>query len=518
MTDPDATPAADADPRRRDRHRRGAALRLRRQPARPGRPVGEHALPVLPRHGHRALRLPGPLLSPDTRTAAVRSCQAQSCPASGRAAPAEVRTGNDLAAYQSRLPRRRGHAGGAPPAGRGRGASPGRRRRTPPRRGAMPWQPLTAGPRRSTSRHGHDLTAEQQQRARRRGRRACCAPRSPASLPAFPTDPAGHPRDQSVAGAFVSLKRGRHLRSCCGLLGQPVPLRQRPGARRRPHRLGGRRVSRPSRRPSWTTWTWKSGCCTTPSPLRPRRGAGRRRSRSASTASRWCAARRTACSCPASPSTRLGRAPLPRPGLRQGRPAATAWRDDDTALFTFEGEVRPRPAGDGGRAPTAGSRPGVCRPEDAAGLRRLLPRQPDRPAQRHDAQLLLLGRRRRHRQRRRPHACTRPGDHGRRCTSARSRCGPAAAQGDAVRPDPGGGPAAGRRSGCPREALGNAPGRPDASCTTRCCTAPSPTRTWPASTRGTGPSWSGAQQVRPAVRSAAVGRGAAGRGGRARRR
>src|SRR5262249_21630722 len=31
-------------------------------------------------------------------------------------------------------------------------------------------------------------------------------------------------RDQLVSGAFVSLKRGRHLRSCTGLLGQTVPL------------------------------------------------------------------------------------------------------------------------------------------------------------------------------------------------------------------------------------------------------------------------------------------------------
>jgi AmmeMemoRadiSam system protein B/AmmeMemoRadiSam system protein A len=29
---------------------------------------------------------------------------------------------------------------------------------------------------------------------------------------------------QTVSGAFVSLKRGRHLRSCCGFLGQPVAL------------------------------------------------------------------------------------------------------------------------------------------------------------------------------------------------------------------------------------------------------------------------------------------------------
>jgi AmmeMemoRadiSam system protein B/AmmeMemoRadiSam system protein A len=41
----------------------------------------------------------------------------------------------------------------------------------------------------------------------------------------FPADLADI-RDQRVAGAFVSLKRGRHLRSCCGLLGPLVSLGQ----------------------------------------------------------------------------------------------------------------------------------------------------------------------------------------------------------------------------------------------------------------------------------------------------
>src|SRR5262249_28283900 len=31
-------------------------------------------------------------------------------------------------------------------------------------------------------------------------------------------------RDRPVGGAFVSVKRGKHLRSCCGVLGRPVPL------------------------------------------------------------------------------------------------------------------------------------------------------------------------------------------------------------------------------------------------------------------------------------------------------
>jgi AmmeMemoRadiSam system radical SAM enzyme/AmmeMemoRadiSam system protein B/AmmeMemoRadiSam system protein A len=41
----------------------------------------------------------------------------------------------------------------------------------------------------------------------------------------FPPD-TGELADLPVAGAFVSLKRGRHLRSCCGMLGQTVPLHQ----------------------------------------------------------------------------------------------------------------------------------------------------------------------------------------------------------------------------------------------------------------------------------------------------
>ena len=43
----------------------------------------------------------------------------------------------------------------------------------------------------------------------------------PAALP----DPTlGGVAGRAVSGAFVSLKRGRHLRSCCGFLGRPIPL------------------------------------------------------------------------------------------------------------------------------------------------------------------------------------------------------------------------------------------------------------------------------------------------------
>ena len=44
---------------------------------------------------------------------------------------------------------------------------------------------------------------------------------TPASFP----DELAEAGNQMVSGAFVSLKRGRHLRSCCGLIGPAVPLR-----------------------------------------------------------------------------------------------------------------------------------------------------------------------------------------------------------------------------------------------------------------------------------------------------
>ena len=41
---------------------------------------------------------------------------------------------------------------------------------------------------------------------------------------AVPTGALGGLGEQLVAGVFVSLKRGKHLRACCGMMGQPIPL------------------------------------------------------------------------------------------------------------------------------------------------------------------------------------------------------------------------------------------------------------------------------------------------------
>src|SRR5262245_59375184 len=49
----------------------------------------------------------------------------------------------------------------------------------------------------------------------------------PPAPPHSPQPPAEAPADCLVSGAFVSLKRGKQLRSCCGgLLDRPVPLAQ----------------------------------------------------------------------------------------------------------------------------------------------------------------------------------------------------------------------------------------------------------------------------------------------------
>jgi AmmeMemoRadiSam system radical SAM enzyme/AmmeMemoRadiSam system protein B/AmmeMemoRadiSam system protein A len=155
------------------------------------------------------------------------------CPGCGSQLPGvwpgaadEVRTGNDRAAYQSRLPRRVA----APPAEE----LPQVLRSLPvldsapsPPIGGTPAmaraEPAAAGPR-TSSFHGETLTAEQKRQiltATASMLRAVVQGET-AAFPANEVEVA----EQLVAGAFVSLKRGRHLRSCCGLLGQQVPVAQ----------------------------------------------------------------------------------------------------------------------------------------------------------------------------------------------------------------------------------------------------------------------------------------------------
>jgi AmmeMemoRadiSam system radical SAM enzyme/AmmeMemoRadiSam system protein B/AmmeMemoRadiSam system protein A len=145
------------------------------------------------------------------------SCQAQ-IPGVWPSRSADVKTGDDLAAYKSRLPR--------PVAAPGRSLPvvpvlpPQPLQGTP----AMPIQQPVPGARRSASVPITDLTEEQRQQIVSSTVTMLHATVSGRSA-AFPAELL-EVREQLVAGAFVSLKRGKHLRSCCGMLGQQIPLSQ----------------------------------------------------------------------------------------------------------------------------------------------------------------------------------------------------------------------------------------------------------------------------------------------------
>jgi len=126
-------------------------------------------------------------------------------------AAGEVRTGNDLAAYRNRLPRRVAAPSPLPlvppPPSHSTGGTP-----------TMPTEELAVAAQLPAPPPG--LTAEQKQQVVRAA--ASLLRATVAGLPVVPPTVPEH----SVAGTFVSLKRGGHLRSCCGMLGGPIPLAQ----------------------------------------------------------------------------------------------------------------------------------------------------------------------------------------------------------------------------------------------------------------------------------------------------
>ena len=191
--------------------------------------------------------------------------------------PAEVRTGNDMHSYRSRLPRR--VEAEAPRLQ----ALPVIQSSTPsPVKGTSTMTPAkTAEAMPQATSLRFPLTAEQQQnlvtavtvmlRDAVAGRPVVCPP---------VLKEAG---DQVVGGAFVTLKRGKHLRSCCGLLGQLVPLGKALEHATRPHRAR-MCVSRPSRQRNSLISIWTSGCSSHPCEWRLAVKIVSRRSPSASTA------------------------------------------------------------------------------------------------------------------------------------------------------------------------------------------------------------------------------------------
>lgn len=185
-----------------------------------------------------------------------------------------------------------------------------------------------------------------------------------AGMPAaFPDDLADLGR-QLVAGAFVSLKRGGHLRSCCGLLGQPVPLHR--ALEHAAARTAAEDVRFPPVSPTeldhlelelWLLYD-----------PRPVKVYGEARLEAVVVGRHGVQVMRGQAHGLFLPSVAVegkwdARKFLDQVCVKAGLPP-TAWREDDTLLFTFEGEaLQGRLAGPDGPAPAA-RRPAFCRPED----------------------------------------------------------------------------------------------------------------------------------------------------------
>jgi AmmeMemoRadiSam system radical SAM enzyme/AmmeMemoRadiSam system protein B/AmmeMemoRadiSam system protein A len=168
---------------------------------------------------------------------------------------------------------------------------------------------------------------------------------------------------QVIAGAFVSLKRGRHLRSCCGLLGQPVPLYH--AIAHAAYRTAVDDVRFPPISPAELDYLdMEVWLLDNPRPV-PARGEERRKAvvigkhgvqvvqgqasglflPSVAVENDWDAERFLDHVC-----------------VKAGLPP-TAWKDDASVVFTFEGEALRAPVAAAGPKPATRT-PCFCRVED----------------------------------------------------------------------------------------------------------------------------------------------------------
>jgi AmmeMemoRadiSam system protein B/AmmeMemoRadiSam system radical SAM enzyme/AmmeMemoRadiSam system protein A len=281
------------------------------------------------------------------------SCQAR-VPGVWPASVADVTTGNDAAAYRGRQPR-------AVPLGvTARQADSATQRRVPlaSLSSDLPLtHPLAGGTQAMPAAEPAprlDLTAEQRQQIV-----ACAAGLLRATVIGRAADAAdlAELRERLVAGAFVSLKRGRHLRSCCGLVGQQVALFQ--ALEHATFRTAREDERFPPVSPTelehldLEVWVLHN--------LRPVPARGEERLAAITVGTHGVKVVRGGASGLFLPSVavegnwdvlRL----LDQVCVKAGLPP-TAWRDDDTALYTFEGEsVRARLSELGTVAPRSESR------------------------------------------------------------------------------------------------------------------------------------------------------------------
>ena len=246
-----------------------------------------------------------------------------------------VRTGNDQAAYVKRLPR---PVQSLPLVSEGR----------------EPMAPATAsGPQRlelSTEDKKHIVGAVGNLvRALAHGQQPALA------------DPTGALKEKQVFGAFVSLKRGKHLRGCCGMLGRPVALiaaLEEAAARTVWDDVRFPPVS-PTEVDRLDLEIWLLQC---PEPVQVR---GAERANAITIGKHGISVARgdkQALFLPgvAPDNNWDSKTFLNQVCLKAGL-FPTAWQDDETALFTFEGQVLRGQVGANGPAPAR--RAAACGPE-----------------------------------------------------------------------------------------------------------------------------------------------------------
>jgi AmmeMemoRadiSam system radical SAM enzyme/AmmeMemoRadiSam system protein B/AmmeMemoRadiSam system protein A len=307
---------------------------------------------VIARYGYliRSYRV-----TPDGR---CPDCQAR-LPGVWPGAPDDVRSGNDLDAYRGRLPRPVALTDTSR-----QGATAARRRVPLPAASAPGGTMTTPTEERAAPPAAEALRLTEEQKQQVVAAAAAMLRAAVDGRPvAFPDDLV-ELRDRPVAGAFVSLKRARHLRSCCGLLGRPVPL-----ARALEH-AAARTAAEDGRFPpispteldhlQMEVWLLSN-----PQPVGAR---GEDRLRAIAIGRHGVQVVRGQAHGLFLPSVAVegkwdARRFLDQVCVKAGLPP-TAWREDDTAVFTFEGEALSGGlAGPDGPRP-APRRPGVCRPED----------------------------------------------------------------------------------------------------------------------------------------------------------
>jgi AmmeMemoRadiSam system radical SAM enzyme/AmmeMemoRadiSam system protein B/AmmeMemoRadiSam system protein A len=292
---------------------------------------------VIARYGYlvRSYRLTADGCCPDCKTR---------LPGVWPSSAGDVRTGNDIAAYRDRLPRAVGRAlpvveptSSPPPPG----SHP-----MPIKESAVAVQPPAPPPR---------LTDEEKQQVI-----AAAAALLRAAVAGQPSPPPTVP-EHTVSGAFISLKRGGHLRCCCGSLGQPVPLMR--ALSQAAFRTAWEDVRFPPVSPSemehlalevWLLYH--------PEPVHFR---GEERLRAITIGRHGVQVVRGEARGLFLPGVALdhgwdARRFLDQVCVKAGLPP-TAWREEATALFTFEGEPLHGTAGAGEPLP---GRPAPCQPQD----------------------------------------------------------------------------------------------------------------------------------------------------------